>query len=311
MKIKEKTCYYYRLYNLNIKSDFYLSELSHSEYPGLNNIDVNIICGKCPESISNIKVSNYYYTVSDKEAIFTTNECGKFYIKNGDTIIIEPIEIPNYQHLKSYLLSRSFAILLFQRNTVALHGSSILFDDNIYTFCGRSGAGKSSLSAALTIEGYKMLSDDLSVVEFDNNKKPLIYSGFAQHKLCADTIDYFNISPDSLIKVDHNINKFAIPTDNCFVNESYPLSIIIEITVDYKNENNNLVTITELTGEKKLQAIFRNTFKPEMLSDIGLNIQYLNQCLNIAKNIKVFKLSRPKGIFTLKEQISLIKEIQN
>ena len=65
MKIKEKTCYYYRLYKLNIKSDFYLSELSHSEYESLDNIDVNIIYGKCPKSLSNIKVSNLYYTVSD------------------------------------------------------------------------------------------------------------------------------------------------------------------------------------------------------------------------------------------------------
>lgn len=308
---KEKTCYFYKLYGLNIKSDFYLSELSHSEFNNLSNIDVNIINGTCPKTIEDIKVSNYYYTVSNNEAMFSPDDCGKYYISNGNTIIIEPIENPNYEHLKAYLLSRSFAILLFQRNKVALHGSAILFDDKVYAFCGRSGAGKSSLSAALTIEGYKMLSDDLSVLEFDNNNKPLVHSGFAQHKLCADTMEYFNISSDSLTKVDHHVNKFGIPTDNYFINESYPLSIIIEITVDYKNENNNVVTINELTGQEKLQAIFRNTFKPEMMTDIGLNPHYLKQCLNTAKNIKVFKLTRPRGIFTLKEQIALIKKIQS
>ena len=72
-----------------------------------------------------------------------------------------------------------------------------------------------------------------------------------------------------------------------------------------------MVTINELTGQEKLQAIFRNTFKPEMMTDIGLNPHYLKQCLNTAKNIKVFKLTRPRGIFTLKEQIALIKKIQS
>lgn len=309
MKIKEKTCYYYRLYNLNIKSDFYLSELSHSEYPGLNNIDVNIICGKCPESISNIKVSNYYYTVSDKEAIFTTNECGKFYIKNGDTIIIEPIEIPNYQHLKSYLLSRSFAILLFQRNTVALHGSSILFDDKAYIFCGQSGAGKSTLSAGLTLKGYDLFSDDLSVIDFDNNK-PLIHCGFSHNKLCEDTMKYFNISSENLIKVDNFANKYALPTSKTFSDCTAEVNVLIELSINYNNSNNDTsVSLTEVFGQEKLQTVFRNIFRNQLLNDVGLNPIYLKHCLNLSKNIRVFKLKRPNNLFTVEEQIRLIEKL--
>ena len=309
MKIKEKTCYYYRLYNLNIKSDFYLSELSHSEYPGLNNIDVNIICGKCPESISNIKVSNYYYTVSDKEAIFTTNECGKFYIKNGDTIIIEPIAEPNYQHLKSYLLSRSFALLMFQRNTVALHGSTILFNNKAYIFCGQSGAGKSTLSAGLTLKGYDLFSDDLSVIDFDNNK-PLIHCGFSHNKLCEDTMKYFNISSENLIKVDNFANKYALPTSKTFSDCTAEVNVLIELSINYNNSNNDTsVSLTEVFGQEKLQTIFKNIFRNQLLNDVGLNPIYLKHCLNLSKNIRVFKLKRPNNLFTVDEQIRLIKKL--
>ena len=86
--IKEKKNFFYKLYGLNINSDFYLSELSHAEFETLSHIDINIINGKCPEKIDNYKVSNSYYTVSDNEAMFSAEECGHFYIKNGDTIII-------------------------------------------------------------------------------------------------------------------------------------------------------------------------------------------------------------------------------
>ena len=309
MKIKEKTCYYYRLYNLNIKSDFYLSELSHSEYESLNNIDVNIICGKCPESISNIKVSNYYYTVSDKEAIFTTNECGKFYIKNGDTIIIEPIVEPDYQHLKAYLLSRSFALLMFQRNTVALHGSSILFNNKAYIFCGQSGAGKSSLSAGLTLKGYDLFSDDLSVIDFDNNK-PVIHCGFSHNKLCEDTMKYFNISSENLIKVDNFANKYALPTSKTFSDCTAEVAILIELSINYNNSNNDTsVSLTEVFGQEKLQTVFRNIFRNQLLNDVGLNPIYLKHCLNLSKNIRVFKLKRPNNLFTVDEQIRLIEKL--
>lgn len=310
MKIKEKTCYYYRLYNLNIRSDFYLSELSHSEYQSFNNIDVNIICGKCPESISNIKVSNYYYTVSDKEAIFTTNECGKFYIKNGNTIIIEPIEEPNYQHLKSYLLSRSFALLMFQRNTVALHGSSILFNNKAYIFCGQSGAGKSSLSAGLTLKGYDLFSDDLSIIDFDSINRPLIHCGFSHNKLCEDTIKHFNISLENLIKVDNFANKYALPTSKTFSDCTVEVAILIELSINYNNSNNyTSVSLTEVFGQEKLQTVFRNIFRNQLLNDVGLNPIYLKHCLNLSKNIRVFKLKRPNNLFTVDEQIRLIEKL--
>lgn len=308
--IKENLSYYYKLYGLNIKSDFYLEELSHSEHKSLDNIDVNIICGKCPKTLDNIKVSNYYYTVCENEAMFSPDECGTFYIKDGNTIIIEPIDNCNYQHLKAYLFSRSFAILMFQRNTVALHGSSIIFGDKAYAFCGHSGAGKSSLSAALTLKGYNLLSDDLSVLAFDKNNKPLIHSGFSHNKLCEDTMKHFNISSENLVKVDNFANKYAIPSLKTFVNTTFPLSVLIELNIDYKNTYDNNVHLEEIHGQEKLQIVFRNIFRYQLLDDVGFKPQYLKQCLNIVKNIRIFKLTRPDKLFTLDKQIELIEKIK-
>lgn len=307
--VRKNLSYYYKLYGLNIKSDFYLSELSHSEHKSLDTIDVNIICGKCPETIDNIKTSNYYYTVSENEAMFSPDECGKFYIKDGNTIIIEPIKNCDYQHLKAYLLSRSFAILMFQRNTIALHGSSIIFNDKAYVFCGQSGAGKSSLSAALTLKGYDLLSDDLSVLSFDKNNKPYIHSGFSHNKLCIDTIKHLSISSENLLKVDNFADKYALPSSSTFIDTLFPISVLIEINVDYKNIYNNAVHLEEVNGHEKLQTILRNIFRYQLLDDVGLNSKYLKNCLHIANNIKVFKLIRPNGIFTIEQQINLIKKI--
>lgn len=306
--LKEKLCYYYKLYGLNIKSDFYLSELDHCEHTTLKNIDVSIINGKCPKTLSNVKVSNNYYTVSHNEAMFSPKECGTFYIANGNEIIIEPKEYCNYQHLKAYLMSRSFALLMFQRNTVALHGSSILFDNKAYVFCGQSGSGKSTLSAALTLQGYDLLSDDLSIIEFNESNKPLIHSGFSHNKLCEDTMNHFNISSDNLVKVDYFANKYALPSSKTFINETYPAVVLIELSINYNNDSTE-VTLEEIKGRDKLQTVFRNTFRPQLMSDVGLNPIYLKHCLNIAKNIRVFKLTRPNGMFTTNEQIKIIKSI--
>lgn len=308
--IKEKKNFFYKLYGLNINSDFYLSELSHAEFETLSHIDINIINGKCPEKIDNYKVSNSYYTVSDNEAMFSAEECGHFYIKNGDTIIIEPIANANYQHLKAYLLSRSFALLMFQRNTIALHGSSILFDNKACVFCGRSGTGKSTLSAALTLQGYDLFSDDLSVITFDNSNNPLIHCGLSNNKLCKDAMEYFNISTENLIKVDNFVNKYALPSSKNFFDCTAKVNILIELSIDYNTSvKNTEVSLTEVFGQEKLQTLFRNIFRNQLLNDVGLKPNYLKSCLNLSKNIRIFKLKRPNNLFTLEEQISLIKRI--
>lgn len=308
---KENIKYYYKLYGLNIKSDFYISELSHSQFNILSDIDVNILNGKCPIKINNIKVSNNYYTVSENEAMFYSKECGTFYIRDGNTIIIQTITNPNFQHLKAYLLSRSFALLMFQRNKIALHGSSILFNNKAYIFCGQSGAGKSTLSAALTLQGYDLFSDDLSIIDFDNNKNPIIHCGFSNNKLCQDTMKYFNISSENLIKVDNYANKYSLPSSKTFSNCTYPISILIEISIDYQAVKNEAsVSLTEVFAQEKLNTIFRNIFRSQLLNDVGLKPIYLKQCLNLAKNIRVFKITRPTNLFTVNKQIELIKKIE-
>ena len=301
--------YYYKIYNLNVKSDIDLPELNYNKYEFLPNIDVNITLGSCPKMLENIKVSNEYYTLNENEAMFERRECGKFYIEKGTKIIIEPIKNANYEHLKAFIYGRSFAVLLFQRNTLALHGNSVVLDDEAFIFCGSSGAGKSTLSTALTLKGYTMLSDDLSVINFTELNKPVVCPGLINNKLCVDTINYFNLNKNMLVKVDEYADKYALAPLAKSFKTSKKLTNIVELEVDYKNTDHE-VTIKEIYGEEKLQTIFKNVFRMNLLTDIGLKPQYLKNCLNAAKNIRIFNLTRPNGKFTLDDQINLIEKIK-
>ncbi len=56
------------------------------------------------------------------------------------------------------------ALLLAWRGCIPFHGSAISVDGQSVLICGESGAGKSSLTAALISQGAQFISDDLSVV---------------------------------------------------------------------------------------------------------------------------------------------------
>jgi hypothetical protein len=56
------------------------------------------------------------------------------------------------------------ALLLAWRGRLPFHGCAVSIDGQGLLICGISGAGKSSLTAALIAEGAQFISDDLSVV---------------------------------------------------------------------------------------------------------------------------------------------------
>lgn len=62
------------------------------------------------------------------------------------------------------------ALLLAWRGSLPFHGCAVSIDGKGVLICGVSGAGKSSLTAALVAEGARFLSDDLSVVVPDKDK---------------------------------------------------------------------------------------------------------------------------------------------
>ena len=62
------------------------------------------------------------------------------------------------------------ALLLAWRGSLPFHGSAVAIESKGVLICGVSGAGKSSLTAALIAEGAQFISDDLSVVVHDKDK---------------------------------------------------------------------------------------------------------------------------------------------
>ena len=62
------------------------------------------------------------------------------------------------------------ALLLAWRGQLPFHGCAVSIEGNGVLICGESGAGKSSLTAALVAEGAGFISDDLSLVVPDKDE---------------------------------------------------------------------------------------------------------------------------------------------
>ncbi|SHH95251.1 hypothetical protein [Clostridium grantii] len=294
--------YNYKAYGLNIQSEIMLPELLLSD----NNqyIDVNILYGVLPQEISKEIDNGKHFEFGKEKMWFCINNIAKYYISNGNTIIVEPFENANQHNVKAFLLGSAFGMLLIQRNTIAIHGGTIVIDGQALVITGNQGAGKSTLTSAFRDKGYSFMSDDVSVLGKRKDLTHIIYPGYPQQKLCRDAMEKMNYHLKDFKRIDEGRDKYAIPVHKNFIKHTVSLGAICEITIGEKE----YVEIEEITGTEKLKLLLKNIYRVEVTQYTGINIDYMKNCIYIAKEIPFFKIKRPKDKFSVEDQITVIEK---
>lgn len=304
MNVKTKK-YLYNVYGLNVESEIMIPELTILDPIDKDNIDVKIIFDFMNEDINQKIDRNEIAGYNSDEVWFHIDNVGTYLIQNGDTVTIELCENPDLNILKVYILGSVLGIILLQRNTVAIHGGSIVINNKGCIFTGDKGAGKSTLTTALRQRGYDFVSDDVGAIELSDI--PMINPGFGYQKLCEDAMIKlgYDSSKFTPFRSDMNI-KYIVPALDNFVKEKVPFKVLFEI----EQGDTQKVEVVEVTGNEKLQKIIKNVFRIEVLMySGGVPADYFKKCLQIAKHIKFYKITRPKNQFTVNEQIDIIENI--
>lgn len=217
---------------------------------------------------------------------------------------MEVCENANMQLMKIYIMCSCLGFIMLQRDMVAIHGGVIEMDNNAVIFTGDRGAGKSTLTTALREKGYKFISDDVAGIMFD--KVPYVMPGFPYQKLCESAMDKFGYDKEknTSFMSDKEV-KYIVPAKEEFIYEPRKLTTIIKLTVGDVEE----VTIEELKGSEKINNIIQNIYRGEYIKYLGgMNSKYFKKCLDIAKNINFYVVTRPKDQFTVDKQIELIED---
>jgi hypothetical protein len=297
--------YFYKVYGLTVFSEIMLNELVEIDKDNIGNIrneiDVNIKYNDMPKNITESINKRKLYYYSFDESWFYIPYIAVYRVCNGREIYIKHMG-GKIQEIKTYLLGGAFMCLLFQRKTIAVHGGSILTNSGGIIITGRCGAGKSTLTSAFINRGYKYLSDDLSVVEINSDSKLEIKPAYPQQKLCRDAAVKLGYNINKLVRIDDRRDKFAVAARKEFVNLPKKLAAIFEISVDKRIKE---IKIEEVKGIDKLNSIIDNLYESDVAKAYGVG-PFMNIILDIAKNIPYYKLTRPKDLFTVNEQIRLI-----
>ena len=282
---------YYKVYGLVIKSEIVLDELEKTNF---TKFDVLIKKGKVPENLKNPEKIGVRFQAKKNELLLDVDNISKFYIVNGNKIIIEEIGSPSLSEIKLFLLGSAFGALIFQRGKVPFHGSTVLINDKAVIVSGVSGVGKSTITAELVKRGYPIIADDVSLIDIVE-KNICVFPGFARIKLWADTLDLLKID-DELEKIRPQLEKYSLPVNN-YHNKKTEISNIIII----KTKNTEGVVVEEVRGVEKFKILNNNIYRKQFAKPLKVELEQFKIVSQMSAKAKLFILERPNATNSVKE----------
>ncbi|NLO09085.1 MAG: hypothetical protein GX129_04355 [Clostridiales bacterium] len=296
----EKSYTYYML-GMNI--------ISEIELPGIVSTsldyDLKIIISKFNMDTEKGKDYKTFYTMNENEFLCDIRNVAKYKISGGSLIEIDPYDQADMELIIVYLLGTCMGVLLVQKEMIALHGSAIVINRQAIIITGQCGAGKTTLSTALRLKGYNILSDDISPVMLLDSGQVMSAPAFPRQRVCHDTAVKLGIDTNFLQRACSEDLKYNIDISAEFLEHPVELFGIIQVIPGDVED----VALTELTGFEKINLIKSNIYCKEFYYRMDFKPSYFKKIINLARKIHAFRLVRPIGEFTVEKQINLLVNV--
>jgi hypothetical protein len=229
---------------------------------------------------------------------------GRFLVRAGTEILIDPASSCEEGEIRAYLLGTAFGLLCHQRGIMPLHASAIDVDNQIIAFVGPSGAGKSTLAAALARRGYEVIADDVCFLQLDSEGIVQAWPGVARIRLWEEAMNALGCSGPGVEREMHGYNKYFIPVRpprNPMDRRRLRRIYLLEAAPD------GAAKITRLHGAAAVEVLMQNTYRLCLAQHMGYMSQVFALCAAGARDVPVFRFSRPVGFDRMNQGIDLLE----
>ena len=222
----------YRIYGLNLSSDFPIPGLREEETESASFPDLVVeLCAKpswvtaalsMPSAILQslpaspetqdpafvLKVLNegqfFQLAYSDGTQFVVNRTATRMWGTAGESQTIED--------LSTYFLGPIMGFILRRRGITALHASAFCLDGQAIVLTGEAGAGKSTTAAALALRGLPLLCEDIAAVE-EKDGSFTIQTGYPRVCLWPESVEFLKGHPDALPRLSPNWEKCYLSLD--------------------------------------------------------------------------------------------------
>ena len=295
----------YSLAGFRIVSDLPLRGLTRWDRDFQAADEIAIRRASIPESLSRVDAVFPGGQYNNNELLLDIPNVARYLLRDGNEILVDQANASSHEDVCSFLLGTVFGLLSHRRGIIPLHASAIDIADGCVAFMGESGSGKSTLTAALVARGHYVIADDVCFLQ-PNTRFVHAWPGVNRIRLWEDAIAALGCKSPGLERIWNGWNKFFIPGDppqNPL--ESRQLHRIYQLQTASVH---SLPSLERLRGAEAIDVVLQNVYRLDLAERIGLKPAVFRLCARIAKDVSVFRFSRPKDLRFLREGVDFLED---
>jgi hypothetical protein len=290
----------YHAHGFRIASDIDLPELVRGD--GVP--DVVIRRGPAPARLDGSVTRGPRYQATSGQYLLTMPGVARYWVRDGRDVSVEAAPGASDADVRVFLLSGVMGALAHQRGRLAMHASGIEVDGQCVLFAGDSGAGKSTLTAAFHDRGYRVVTDDLSVLSMDDDGGPLVNPGSRHMKLWADALERIGGTLGERRTLRAGMAKYSVALPGDPPAAPLPLGRIFILATKLSET----IEFTPLTGRGKIGAIVRETYRRAMMDALDQRAAHFALCTALAPRVPVTMVLRPFYLNQLDRLVDAIEQ---
>jgi len=315
------TAYIYTVYGLTIQTPFPCPILPLAPADALPGILVSY--GEVPRHLAEpVTTRNNWEIEPGRYLLRGGKRSGRFLAEGGERVTVERNPAAENTMLAFHLLGAILAALLRQRGMLVLHGNAALTPlRDLPGFCtmssnnsvdsgnlaglgavmlsGVSGSGKSTTLAALLARGCTMLTDDITVLNFDPAGNVIALPGIPQLHLTEDAAEGLGQDISDLPRYPWKRMKAPVSTAHAMAAAPAPLRSIY--LLDFHDDDK--IQLQPLTGGEKFAALQECVYGPMLPSEHPDLFPLFSA---VVEQTSLYRLIRPVHQWTVEEVADLI-----
>lgn len=276
--------YFYKAFGLDIQSDFSIAQVQEVDD---SQLDVRIVRS---DLLSRYDVSTEYDIVTDEHILFRVDDIAVFRISSGNLIEAELLSGYSDHDIGVFLMGSCMGAILHQRGFMLLHGSCVTDGRRSILITGDSGAGKSTTAAEFLMNGWKLLTDDVTCI-FERDGAVMVQSSYPSQKLWQDALDRYEKTSDDVhsLYFSEDREKFGVNVADSFFDGVCPLSMIVRLV-----PSDHPCIIGPIKGIAKVDQLMRNTYRAFMIAPKDRS-RHFQRCVTLSTKIPMALAVRENG----------------
>jgi hypothetical protein len=229
----------------------------------------------------------------------------RYLVTAGCEIVVDPDDAAPALDVRGYLLGSIFVVLCQQRGLLPLHASAVAGKSGVVAFLANSGQGKSTIAAHLARRGFRVLADDVCLIDATQPGSSMVIPTAPWLKLWRTSLENLGRKAEGLDRVFTDDDKYRLPLAPVLT----PEPILRLVFLEGNAIASASIEIEEVPRVQAIPLLMNLTHHSYLLDATSQQEENFLRCGRVLSQARAYRLIRPWGLMHLESTVDVLENL--